>query len=81
VDLARTVAARHGPRQAVPFLRRAIERHRDDRAVLLEAGSGLLGDRGQAGRVVELTGAYLRTHADDEEVRRLLARAMARANR
>lgn len=81
VDLARTVAARHGPRKAVPYLRQAIESHADDRAVLLEAGSALLSDRSQVGRVVELSAAYLRTHADDEEVRRLLARAMARASR
>jgi hypothetical protein len=62
----------------VPYLRQAIERHPGDRAVLLEAGTALLGDRSQVGRVVELSSAYLRTHADDEEVRRLLARAIAR---
>jgi len=81
VDLARTVVARHGPRKAVPYLRQAVERHADDRAVLLEAGTALLGDRSQAARVVELSAAYLRTHADDQEVRQLLARAMARASR
>jgi uncharacterized membrane protein YqaE (UPF0057 family) len=81
LNLARCVLARHGVAAAVPYLRRAVDRHPDDRDVLLEAGGTLLGDRSQLGRIVELTSAYLRAHPEDERVRRLMNVALQRASR
>jgi hypothetical protein len=81
LNLARCVVGRHGKAKAVPYLRRALDRWPDDRDVLLEAGGALLGDPGQLGRIVELTSTYLRARPEDEDVRRLMTRALRRASR
>jgi uncharacterized membrane protein YqaE (UPF0057 family) len=81
LNLARCVLGGHGVAAAVPYFRRAVDRHPDDRDVLLEAGATLLRDRSQVERIVELSSAYLRKHPEDESVRRLLRVALRRAQR
>jgi hypothetical protein len=81
LNLARCVLGGHGASAAVPYFRRAVDRHPDDRDVLLEAGATLLGDPSQVERIVELSSTYLRKHPEDESVRRLMRVALRKARR
>jgi hypothetical protein len=82
LQLAACFLDRDGPAAARAFLWRALERHPQDPATVMQAAEVLLGSGSRdAERLLPYLGAFARRHPEDAEARRLLTRALELAQR